>query len=131
VAGSDGLEQEADVVAERQLADHLADEPVLACIEDRRALRSAVPLARLELVDAVTGLTAKQLGEVVIVLAEEVHREHTRTVAHDGVVGVVATRQADQRRRNKRRREVLPLPWRRRNKRRRQICLLLGDADRG
>ena len=66
VAGSDGLEQEADVVAERQLADHLADEPVLARIEDRGALRSAVPLARLELVDAVTGLTAEQLGEASV-----------------------------------------------------------------
>jgi hypothetical protein len=80
VVGGDGLEQEAEMVAERKLADHAADEPVLACVEDRGALGSGVPLGFLELVDAVARLTAEQLGEFVIFLAEEVHREYARPV---------------------------------------------------
>jgi hypothetical protein len=49
------------VVAGVEAIDDAADEPALAAIEDRQALRPVAPRAAGELVDLVAGLAAEEL----------------------------------------------------------------------
>src|SRR4051794_40178613 len=88
----DRLEQERVVIARVPAREDTADEPVLAAIEDRHALRSLVPLAAGELVDLVGRLATEQLGEVIRVGRNGVHPEHGRVAASP--VGAVLVREA-------------------------------------
>src|SRR5690606_13857926 len=68
------LEQETDVIAERNALEHGAREPALAVVEDRRAVR-VVPADARELVDLVAGLTTEDLGDPPVVRLDEMHGE--------------------------------------------------------
>ena len=71
-----GLEDDAQVVATGvEALDDGADEAVRAGDEQRNAARSGLPGGVDELVDLVAGLAPEQPGQVVLVGAQEVHRE--------------------------------------------------------
>src|SRR3954468_9212414 len=72
---ADGLEDDRVVVAGGEALDDPPDEPVRQAGDDRDALRPLVPLAPLELVDLVAGLSAEQLGDLLAVGRDEVHAD--------------------------------------------------------
>jgi hypothetical protein len=93
----DGLEQEADVVADVVAVEHLTDEPSGRVVEDRQSVRARVPGAARELVGAVASLAAEQPGEFAVLPRHKVHGEMVGAVCDP--VGVVAFRQTDEERR--------------------------------
>lgn len=69
------VEEEPDVVAERQSLAYAPYEPVLAATQDRQAMWTRVPFAPGELVDVVARLSAEALCEVVGVSRDEMDRK--------------------------------------------------------
>jgi len=76
MAPGDGLEEVADVVAEIDAGDDTADEQVAYAVEDGNPFGALPPRPLGELVDLVGCLTAEQLGEVVLVGADQVDGQH-------------------------------------------------------
>src|SRR5258705_494059 len=91
-APCDGLEQEADVVADVVAAQHLTDEPSGGVVEDWYPVRARVPGAARELVGPVPGLAAEETGEFAVLPWHKMHRKMLGPLGHP--VGVVAFRQS-------------------------------------
>jgi len=71
---TDGLDQEAHVIAAVDLRPHLPSEPV-ALGQDRRPSRAGSPRERLELVDLVAGGAAEALGELAVALSQQMDHD--------------------------------------------------------
>src|ERR1700735_1912218 len=66
----DLFQQVADVVAEVDALQRLANEPCRRVVENRHALRTGVPRAVLEFVDLVTGLAAEQARQANVAVRQ-------------------------------------------------------------
>ena len=86
-------QQVRDVVAAVEALLDPAREPVDAR-EHRHPPGTGLPVDVGELVDRVTGLRAEVPGEILVVVAQDVHDEQVGALR--GLVGVVALREADE-----------------------------------
>lgn len=90
----DGLQQEADVIADVEAVQYVADEPPRRVIQNRKPVRSRPPAAPGELVGLVTRLAAEQSRERAVPPRHEMHREMLSVLRHP--IGVIALRQPHQ-----------------------------------
>src|ERR1700722_12682848 len=83
-----GFQQVADVIAEVDPLQRLADEPGRRVVENRHAVRAGVPRAVIEFVDLVTGLAAEQARQPDVAALHDMHsqvigsRRHPAGVIH-------------------------------------------------
>src|SRR4051794_29513816 len=87
-SSGDGLQQVADVVAEVDPLQRLANEPGCRVVENRHALRSGVPRAEIEFVDLIPGFATEQPGQVDVATMYYVYGQIVGSCRHPtGVIG--------------------------------------------
>jgi len=82
------------MVSEVDAFEHVAGEPVLDPLEDRRAVRTWPPFAACELVDLIACLAPEQHSQLLLVFGNEMHDQNVGTHRH--AIGPVLHRQTCQ-----------------------------------